>query len=477
LVVRPEDLVEKEPFRGGDLQVDGCHGRLRNICKAALEEDVRETQETSHAALSRMVDKFTKDEVGRAEVVVELSAQDDGPPFRIYVLLGKAVFNPKCQLWFRCQWDPENSQDEQGVELAFPFTIRLEVGSCRLCPAVPCLAYLSSDELALQMAQISDGWSANRLVYRLPTDVDNLMTMIVEGRTPCADFAAGPRAQARGSRNQELSDLQDLVAPAPRLATFGGERRRDRGAPAGAKRPRRGERLEDGDVVDEGAALGCIEGEGDLIGEMDLDDVRDLIDPFGGSGSGGELRDPDEDEETDEEGLEPLPLAEGDKDKVIVIDGDDHVPGEAGELELRGLASSDVAAAAAAAGSGASSSSHEVVLAESGVSGPVYGPIAPDEIISGPTPLGYLRDLRIDRDVCRQTAWGTNVGVKCYIHGPKCSVASPAWRALRVPLLKVWILNSTPAKPGETKATLCEMAAAHTAEFRTMRDAAVDTGP
>lgn len=105
----------------------------------------------------------------------------------------------------------------------------------------------------------------------------------------------------------------------------------------------------------------------------------------------------------------------------------------------------------------------------------VYTCTAPDDLIEGPSASGYYYHKELGRSIIRQTAAFTNasVGVKCYQHGAKCTLAMAAWKVPPPSALKAWALHCRPSVPGDSRATIDALCKEHLAELRRLRDAAV----
>lgn len=235
-VVRPGDIDPDFVFEGEGEQIDGCPTKFRNVCRSGLAAEISGRQDQMHAAICHMVDKCDKVAVEKGELLFMFECHSSARPVRQWWVLGKAFYSPKASLWFACKWSADNTDHAQEPDLARTYTVELVVGHSRLCPARLCIDYCTSDELALALVQVGDGWSVRRLSYDMPLDCNDLLSMCVTGGEAVPDFGFKPPSRGRGPSNPALLDLQEHDAQRPFVVQPGRGRGARRGCQPGGRR-------------------------------------------------------------------------------------------------------------------------------------------------------------------------------------------------------------------------------------------------
>lgn len=101
-------------------------------------------------------------------------------------------------------------------------------------------------------------------------------------------------------------------------------------------------------------------------------------------------------------------------------------------------------------------------------------PAAPQ--ITGPTQMGYFYDSATSRSIGRLSGpFGpkqNNYGVKCYLHGGKCTLAISASRVPSHEQLRTWLQEAVRPPASATKDELATMAKEHLRLLKELRDTA-----
>lgn len=198
-----EDLGSGD-LAGAGLNITGCGGSVRNVCKEGLPDLVRATQEVLHKRMARLADKFGKSLCNRAEILIQFEAVGAEHP-RIYALLAKAIFSPKMQVWCYCA-----ASEDAGTGLVVlpPYEVKILSADGLIGKTSRRVYFVTSDELSLRMAQMHDKWRASQLIYEMPP-TDHLLTMLVQDCVELPDFEE-PVPRNSVAPNVALRDLKSL---------------------------------------------------------------------------------------------------------------------------------------------------------------------------------------------------------------------------------------------------------------------------
>ena len=206
-----EDILPPGSLLGQGLSLDGCTRCPRNLCKKELQErsrDLCKRQESVHTLLEKLCDKLGKARCGEAKVTVMVEIPVADGVIRMFGLLLRAMFSPKYSIWFQLDWADANGGSRNDEVLTFPFLLRLAEGKTWISPEQDCILLLTSDELALQIAQEGgpDGLRWFNLEYEHPEADPHLFDRQVTAATAMSI----ERVAATATKNQDLDDLKDL---------------------------------------------------------------------------------------------------------------------------------------------------------------------------------------------------------------------------------------------------------------------------
>jgi hypothetical protein len=368
----------------------------------------------------------------------------------------QAVYNPRFQIYCWCDFASTAEAVSDGTSFRCPFKVRLRTGFTRMCPTVPGLSFVTSDELARSMLSEMD-LHCFRLRYTIPAGEGNLMSMIVTGSDDrFQHFSA--QQPPKAPTNTFLSDLRSLgsssrTSPYGRASARepvsgsgrGGRGRGGRGGHRGGHPVVELAAAVPGDpgpdllgIVGADAAIvdvdGIDEGGEDILEDLPLEDIAEVVENIVDVDLGTDVAD--------------LPSDSSQPNVVIVPDP-----------PLPPPAPEEPAAEVLVVGSGAASASAATSAN------------AWDEI-EGPSPSGDFcyKGRRIGK-LTKQ--WATSTAVKCYEHGSKCSMPMATWKIPSSAVIKQWLLSVRPATPHDSKFVVAELRDQHMANLRKLRDAAV----
>lgn len=473
-VVRYADLVSPESMRGADLQTSCCGASVHNVCKASLRDEsprLLAAQAGIARSLNQLADKFGKARCNSVTILLQVKCRPPASPeSSMFVLLARAWFKPKWQLWCHgevvgCSAGPP------------PFLVKLVSEPARLCPSVSVVQVRTTDELALSIApcaKSADGGTIAfaELEYNMAPGVAELLTMSVTGARPIEVVSS----QARPPPNRALAEVRSL---APHAAPGGGEgsghaewqrRRAGRGrahssrgrgeapqvvAASGEPTPAGGQRMllpppAQGPPEAMQPLVGIDEVPADLFGDLSGDDLQDIVDGHLHYLAGGDS----ENEATGQEG------ASGANEEVAE-DEDAHM----GVDVLESIAGGGIGEATSASSgrmpddaspSGDAVGSSDAPMDPTGrVELVPLSAAAPLDVVAGPGPAGYFVDQRTQRHVVRiSPVFNRSVSIKCYQH-QKCQVAMAEWKLPSRHAIALWALEaeivSTLDSPAEAR--------------------------
>lgn len=467
------DALLPENMLGNDLQVHSCYAGVRNLCRQqlrALGGDMERRQEQFHRIMCGWADRWGKDVCNQASKLVLFEAAcvasaASGPSLghdrRVWAVVARASFSPKAQLW--CECGSGGASDADNGSLAFPMEIEFLARPSLLCPGTRALKVLTSDELALRVAELGAVGEVRawEMQYAI-SDRPSLKYMMVSGRKVELPSVV-PEASAKGA-NRALLDAQSLDID-PESADHAALRRR-----AKAKRgaPSRGGRLQGSRKPGSRAAAKggdetrlALPSPGDDSRSIPVDEaLRGGLDDWGAP-EALEIADFLEDEGIEDAGVSEEGPSTG-----------ANAPSSMPEAQLGGETPEPGEAAMVASSSGSGVPSP---MPSAPPAAPVVAPTASH--IIGPSPLGYLCDRRSGCTVARVTpVFGTSVGIKCYLHGSACTLAIAEWKLPALADLRRWADQAEQVPPQATPAQKQELAKAHVKALRELRDAATKPG-
>lgn len=214
--IRRHETLHSGAFEDTNIENSCCGARLRNVCKDELRKEGGATlvqqQQVKHRGLCRLMDSFGKAACNRAEILLMLETKaPDGSYKRVFALVAQATMSPKSQVFCLCERSRCNKTFGADAQLSYPFDIYLSSGTSRVCPRKRSPSFATSDEFATMLARMSSTWSAFRCRYTLLV-VDNLLTMRVTLSEALALFAdAGRAARGKHIANAALDDLRELA--------------------------------------------------------------------------------------------------------------------------------------------------------------------------------------------------------------------------------------------------------------------------
>lgn len=434
-VIAHDDVRAVVDLEGSDLQVSCCQSSCRNVCKVGLAETsaaLPSMVDEMHARLCKVAAHFGKAACNAADRLIMFSTSGSRPS-RLFVLLCRASFSPKFQLWCKAEWSPANVADPDARDLPTEFYIDLSMGYSRISPEMAAPAICTSDELALRLAEEGTGWAAFELDHSIVASGSLLRSLVVRRQEVGAIMPVSAGRSARGARNDALADLRELSNPGAVNAWRLPEVGRGVRAASGGKGHRHGRRFGSGPLRGRGA-------EATASPSPLADDAAVVpIDALGpGDGIASDMDDSD---------LEAL---------VEVVGADERAaaPGP----PRQDLAAEAPAVAASNTG---------------GQSAPQAAP-AVEEAVLGPDARGYFREAGTGRLLARRTAeFGTSTVIKCYLHGGKCTLAMATWKVPPADELKEWIASVPVPEPGAAKDRIAELCSEHMRRLRALRDKAV----
>ena len=390
---------------------------------------------------------------------------EHGPEF-VFALLCRAWYRPKWQLW--------NLAELLGDSMEVPFVVQLMGEPMGVCPGAIGPATRTTEQLAELIARKSLGgdFELHELVYRMPEDVEHLLTMEVGGVRP---LDARPRKAA--PQNDALSELRGLdrrgrgSGPSQRgrgqAGGRGGRAGRGRAGLAGraAPGPAVGEQAHADATPNDGlvgalpdllalppAVVGGDETAVDPFEDMDEADVLEVLAAHQGYVNGAE-----------EEGAEP-----------VAVDMQPEV--------LEALQAMEESGAGEASSDGGHLPHPEASLAEATPAAPPAQqdppiPPAPAPVpveIVGPCAQGYFRHRGQPQHIARITGvFNNSVTVRCYRHS-KCSICVAEWKLPSRSDLLDWIQQADLA--GGTSVARSIAADNHKAALRILLGAASKPG-
>ena len=254
---------------GADLQLVGCGGQQRNVCKAALSDHMFLTLDILCDSVNQIIDNIGPKVAREAETLLmfetvtrftrewpelrsKLAFGLDGEPHadelgslrsktrRVFGLVSLVVLSPKNQEVYQVRWDEENTDGPYHDDLKFPFLLRLNTRTSRLTDQFQALDSRSSDEFLMQLAlDEHTPWSCTQLRYTITEEKESLLYMTVhdteDERQSVFDPATMRRMNIRkkGASNSTNKLLQLMNT----LGATGGSKQRRSPAPKGAAAP------------------------------------------------------------------------------------------------------------------------------------------------------------------------------------------------------------------------------------------------
>lgn len=448
-VIRYTDVLAAEDLRGSDLRFEGCRGQARNVCKRQLQNESLEIArmvEVAHRAMVVWADRWGKTLSNSVSKLVMIEAKAHGRVARLFGLLARAYYSPKFSLWCLCDWGKDNSTSVCSDLLEYPFVVRICSAPCLVCPNVQRCHIISSDEFALLVARSVGAaeWTAWELQYRL-ADEESLTGMVVSGKGQELPMRA---PVARAVANPELAVLKDMqrgsepMPPARPSNTTSTHK-----VPSGAGHSKLGHDQQAASpppALDSGIpeaaddeAIGVDEMPRFQVSDLDPQDALEVMEAAGLVG--------------------------------VVVEGMGPVEGE-----RVGHAAQDSDIEEVSGDEAADDRAHVVGVALGApATAPAAGPPSPLVRVQGPSELGYFLDSEAQRPLLRITPeFNRSVGVKCFVHPGKCTLAVASWKIPSRVALVAWALNAEPFPEGATTSEKDRIIRQHLDGLRDLRDAA-----
>lgn len=192
---------------GGDAarEVHGCFAQKKNICRVVLEEGVRARVDDLTRRFNSWSDSLGSEKAASCEGLLWLHGERPGvDPLDMCLLMADQRLKPKVQLFIRCA--VQRSEGRLFPEPAvFPIIVCLTEADSRLSGRFRALAMVTSDELALELAQLGPDfeWRMQTLNWELHLDGSLMSMRVVGASAPLAP----PRGRARRSRFAIPSEL------------------------------------------------------------------------------------------------------------------------------------------------------------------------------------------------------------------------------------------------------------------------------
>lgn len=474
-------------MRGQRLALGSCLSAGNNICKQSIPEDLRVTWGMVRKGLNDFADQVGSATANAASVLVEITSAASpatGSVHRFFMLLAKAVYSPKFQLWVPCVFPERNGQDLTAARLRFPYEVDMQSGECRIGGGVS-LQARTSDELASALAALDTVWALQRLLYTIP-NTGNLLVNRVSGlidnifelkaterrsvniRKEIAEMRGASRHRAQSSGDGARINPQQQASRSQPLAELG-----NRGSGSARQEPDVAPDIESLMCVHDSPAdlLECVPAE--VIEELATaadDEIEELLLTVDAGGTLPPV------------GIQAPQVA---VDDTLALFGDeacwDRTVGVAAPLQHAAASSSsappphaDQPQSMPATVSGQVPPMDSIV--PTGWSDtPVAAtprPICPEGTdISDPSATHYM--YRQGRSIARLQPVKVNhssMSIRCYLHGSECSLLLLRRHTPELPEVKKWLASAALPLPTDNREVRRQKGVAHINMLKEMRD-------